>query len=195
MALADILERIESDAEVEAAEITAAARERADAILAAARAKAEAHVADVVAAAERDAARDAETTVVNARLRGRDDMVTARRSLIDEALSAAAEGIAALGDADYARFLAARIAEVARGGESLSFGELDTARADAVMSELSRLAPSLSLARSGESAPFPRGALLEGSRVRVDLSLPAIVNERRDDLESQAVIALFGERE
>lgn len=195
MALADILERIEADAAAESAQVADAARSRADAILAAAKAKAEAHVDEVVSAARIEAARDAETTVVNARLRGRDALVTARRALIDETLAAAAESIAGLPDDAYASFLAARIAVIARGGETLAFGSEDSGRAELVMRKLEAVAPNLSLTAAPVPAPFARGALLQGDRVRADLSLGAIVDERRDEFEAIAANELFGKEE
>lgn len=192
MALADIIARIEADAAAEAAAIETTANERAEAVLAAARATADAHVADVVAAAERDAARDAETIVVNARLKGRDELVAARRALIAEALERAAERIAGLPDAEYASFLAGRLAVVARGGETVAFGGEDAGRAPAVLAQVERLAPGLGLVPAQTPAPFARGALLTGDRVRADLSLSAIVAERSDELELVAAGALFG---
>ena len=54
-------------------------------------------------------------------------------------------------------------------------------------------APGLALQVSTEPAPFERGVLVEGDRVRTDLSLTAIVEERRDELELVAAEVLFGE--
>jgi len=193
VALADILTRIRSDSEAEAATVLAAAQERAEAIVAEATGKADAHRADVAAAAMAAAGREADTIVVNARLAARDAEVTARRRLIDEALVAAAEALAKLPDAEYARFLAARIAEVSRGGETVSFGSEDVARSSLVLDELARIAPSLTVQVAKKPAPFERGALLEGDRVRADLSLAALVAERREAIEMSVARALFPE--
>lgn len=193
MALADIIARIEADAAAEAAAVEDAAHERAEAVLASARAKAAAYVADAIDAAQRDADRDAETLVVNARLKGRDALVTARRELMAEALDAAVQRIAELPDDEYARFLAARIVAASRGGETVAFGAQDAARAQAVFAEVGRIAPDLGLSAAEAPAPFARGALLAGDRVRVDLSLLAIIAERADELELIAAAALFGE--
>lgn len=193
MALSDIIAKIESDAAAEAARIVSTAEKRAEGIRAAAREKADAYTAEVLAAAKTVAKRESDTVVVNARLRGRDDLVAARRQLVEEALAGAAEAIASLPDDRYAAFLAARIASMARGGETLSFGKLDAAREKAVRAELSRVAPELDLAASAEAAPFDRGALLTGDRVRADLSLQALVEARRDELEMAVAAVLFGE--
>lgn len=190
MALADIVKRIEGDAQSEAAGIIAAAEERAAAIIAAAEAKAaesrDASMADARLAADREASR----VVVTAKLTARDATLTARRKVVDEALEATAERLASLPDAEYARFLAARISATARGGETVRLGSADLARKDAVARELASLESGIVIA--DEPAPFERGALVEGSRVRADLSLSAIVDERRDDLELAVASVLFG---
>lgn len=193
MALADIIARIDTDAAAEAGAIVAAAHERAETTLAAAREKAAAHLAEVTAAAKRDAERDAETIVVNARLAGRDALVSARRALVEETLAAVADKIAGLPDEEYVRFLSSRIAEVARPGETVVFGEQDAPRAASVLDRVAQVAPALQLTASPESAPFARGALLIGPRVRTDLSLSSLVDEHRDRLELVAAAALFGE--
>jgi len=193
VALADILTRIDGDTSDDTGAILAAAGERADKIVSDATARADAHRAEVAAAATAAATREADTIVVNARLAARDAEVTARRSLLDEALAAAADAVAAQSDAQYARYLAARIAEVARGGETLSFGSADSDRASVVVEELARTAPGVEFVVADKAAPFERGALLEGSRVRADLSLAALVEERRDDLEVVVARVLFPE--
>lgn len=193
MALADILTRIARDSDAEKTAVLSAAREQADAIVADAKEWADAHRVQVVESAQAAAAREADTILVNARLAARDAEVLARRELIDEALAATAEALAALPDAEYARFLAQRIVPVARGGETLLFGSEDLARRDVVIQEIGRIAPDLALSASDAPAPFARGALLESARVRADLSLTALVEERREELEIVAARALFAE--
>jgi len=193
VALADILTRIDVDSGSEAVAILAAAQERADAMLTDATTRAEAHRAEVAAAAQAAAGREADTIVVNARLAARDTAVAARRALLDEALTAAADALAALPDSEYARFIAGCISKAARGGETLSFGSRDAARRDLVVAELGRIAPQLSLQVADEPAPFERGALLAGDRVRADLSLASLVEERREELEMAVARTLFPE--
>ncbi|HSK48513.1 MAG TPA: V-type ATP synthase subunit E [Coriobacteriia bacterium] len=193
MALADIISRIESDAEVEAARITEAAQKRAAEIVAEAQRRAEAHHDSSLAEADTAAHREADRIVVSARLKARDEALVQRRALVDVALTQTADALAAAPADEYARFLAERVARVARGGETLRFGSADSARADAVVDALRVVAPGLSLTVSSEPAPFARGALVEGSRVRADLSLNAIVEERRDELELVIASVLFAE--
>jgi vacuolar-type H+-ATPase subunit E/Vma4 len=191
VALKDILTRIGTDGDTEAQAILSTAKEQAAALVAEATERAKAHRAQVAAAAQATAAREADTILVNARLAARDAEVSARRALIDEVLAATAEALAALPDGEYVRFLAGRIAREASGGERLSFGSEDRDRANAVVRELERIAPQLEVSVSGGPASFARGALLEGARVRADLSLAALVEECREELEIVAARVLF----
>ena len=90
-------------------------------------------------------------------------------------------------------WLAGRIAAVARGGETLSLGTLERGREAAIREELGRIAPELTLPVADTPAPFERGALLQGDRVRADLSLETLVADRRDELELVAAHILFAE--
>jgi vacuolar-type H+-ATPase subunit E/Vma4 len=193
VALADIIARIGSDASAKADAIVAEAEERAAGIVEAAQAAAERDSARTLDAARAKAQRDAETIVVKARLVARDALVQRQRELMDEALAVTARELAALPDERYVPWLAGRIAAVARGGETLSLGASDRDRSEAVRAELARIAPELTLIETDTPAPFERGALLQGDRVRADLSLEAIVADRRDELELVAASVLFAE--
>jgi len=193
VALADIISKIESDAEAEAASIRTAAQDRADGILTAAEQLADQQRAHTVAEADADAHREAARIVVSAKLAARDDALAQRRQLVDAALERTAAALAAASDVEYAGFLSRRIAAVARGGETLHFGSADIGRAEAIVESLRMNAPELKLSISTEPAPFDRGVLVEGARVRADLSLTAVVEEHRDELELVAADVLFGE--
>jgi len=191
VALADIINKIETDAEAESQRILAAAEERAETIKREATQVADGYRATFVENAEAEARREADRIVVSARLAARDEALAKRRLLVDEVLADVARSMASSSDSEYASFLASRVAAVARGGETLHLGTEDVARADAVVEALRLLAPGLSLAVSKTPAPFARGVLLQGDRVRVDLSLGAIVEERRDELELSVASKLF----
>jgi vacuolar-type H+-ATPase subunit E/Vma4 len=193
VALADIINKIRADADEEAGRILEVAESRAGDIVAAAEQRAEEHRASTLAEAETSAQREADRIVVSARLEARDAALTARRELMDEALAKTAATLASVSDIEYAGFLARRIAAVARGGETLRFGSADLGRSEAVIESLRMNAPGLVLNVASEPAEFERGVVVEGSRVRADLSLEAIVEERRDELELVAAEVLFGE--
>jgi vacuolar-type H+-ATPase subunit E/Vma4 len=193
VALADIITKIEADAEVEAASIVEAAEQRATAIRAEAADRAMHARVSLLAEAEAEAERDASRIVASARLAARDEGLMQRRALVTETLAGVVDALASLRDTEYASFLASRVVAVARGGETLRFGRADSPLAGPVAEALRVAAPELSLDLSPEVAPFERGALVEGPRVRADLSLGAIVEERRDELELLVAQALFGE--
>lgn len=190
MALADIVKRIRDDATAEAKAIVHAAEVRAAAMIAAAEANAATYRDTASSDASSTADREASRVVVSAKLTARDESLARRRQVIDEALAATAERLASLPADEYARFLAARIAEAARGGETVRLGADDLARRDAIVEALAEVEPGITIA--DEPAPFSRGALVEGQRVRADLSLSAIVEENRADLELTIAGVLFG---
>lgn len=193
MALQDIIERIEGDASAEAGRLLDTAGARADAIREEAEARAAAQTAETLASAGQAARREADTLVVNARLRVRDEELASRRARLDDVLVRVVAALAELPDSEYAEFLAKRIADAGRGGERLLLGAADVSRAPAIAAALARIAPELKLVVTDGAAPFDRGALLVGDRVRANLSLQAIVEERRDDLELVIARVLFGE--
>lgn len=193
MALADIIRKIETDADSEAQALISAAEERATAVMATARQRAEEERDALLARSGAEAEREASRLVAAAKLSSRDEALRQRRMLLDEVLNQTVEALAAMPDAEYATFLAANIIAVARGGESLRLGAADANRAAALTEALRLLAPGLNLQLVTEPAPFDRGALVEGERVRADLSLASLVEERRDQLELTLASVLFSE--
>ncbi|MCE5202907.1 MAG: V-type ATP synthase subunit E [Actinomycetia bacterium] len=196
MALSDILERIATDAEGEAARIRAQAEDEAERIRAEARERAEEIVERIVREAERDAARQAETIVASAHLAARNEALAAKGGLLDEALDKLETSVVALPDADYTAFLARRIAQAARGDERVLVAAADRERlaglARAVSAEAAARGRELALVYSDEPAPVPHGVVLEGQRDSVDLSIDGIIDSVRDELEVRLAKALFG---
>ena len=194
MALEDILEKIESDANAEAEIILAEAHRQADAIVAQYEAVAAAERADAHTRAEQGALQRAETIRVNARLRERDLTLALKRDFIERALAAVREAVAALPDDRYAALMGSEVARAARGGERYRIGRLDSSRAAAIDAALQRAWSQSGQppVQAGEPAPFDRGILLEGDRTQVDLSVSAIVEARRREIEPVLAGALFG---
>lgn len=193
MALADIINKIEADGQSEADRVLAAASERAAEIVAAAESAARANDESATVATQVETAREVSRIVVSAKLAARDGALARRHELVDEVLAATGDALAALSDADYATFLARRIIDVAHGGETILVGSDDSQRVDAIVEALRMLAPGLTVAFSEAPAGFDRGVLIEGDRVRADLSLTTLVQERRDDLELTIASVLFSE--
>lgn len=191
MALSDIVARIDADARSEAAAIVSAAKARAEAVLSQARAQAAEETEQSLALARRDAQREASTMVVGARLRVRDEGLAKRQELVSAAVEQLRMAVESMPDDRYAAFLARRIADAARGGETLQLGRDDQTRRDAIVGALAGAANGREIAVGDEQAPFARGALLVGERVRVDLALETIIDDERERLEQVAGSVLF----
>lgn len=192
MALSDIIERIEANKDAEVARITEAAEARASAVREEADQAAEESSASTIAEAEREAKRETSRIVVSARLGARDEALTSRHVLLDEALLEMERRLAELPDEAYAAFIARQVASLAQGGEQLQLGSADLARREAILGALRELRPDLTLDIDEKPGAFDRGARLVGHRVRADLTLGSLIEERREELESVLVRELFG---
>lgn len=194
MALADIISKIASDAESEAAEIIRIAEESASRVVAAAESEASSLSAARISRGEREADSQAATVRANARLSARDTALTARRELIDQVLAGAVAAIVALPDDAYARFLGTRIGSAARGGETVQIAPADIARLSAALpAAVKAAAPSLALTYSETPAQgIEHGAVLSADRSHEDFSIATIVAERKEELSMLASRILFG---
>jgi len=191
VALADILKRIDRDAEDEANRILLAAERMAEETRARAETAAAARHDAELERAQRQAEDDARTRLATARLRGRDSILAEKRVLIDRVLSRAVERLEALPDADYARLLAREIAAAARGGERVLVAQADAARlSSALPAMLEQAGADVEVA--GQTDSVAHGVVLEGARMRIEISPWAMVVARRAELESAVSEALFG---
>lgn len=192
MALADILQRIEEDAEAEAADILLEAEQAAATVRHEAHERARTRTEQVVAHARAEAEAAGRTRLATARLAARDNALAAKRHLVERALAEVVARIESLPADEYAAFIAREVAGVTRGGEELAIGQEDHAR----LSE--RIAPALSAAGvqvsvRGTTAAIDRGVLIEGDRVRVEVSARALVASRKERLVAVVSQALFGD--
>jgi len=194
VALADIISKIASDADSEAAEIIRIAQESASRVVADAESEASSLSAARIARGEREADSQAATVRANARLSARDTALTAKRELLDEVLAGAVAAIVALPDDEYARFLGTRIGSAARGGETVQIAPADIARLSAALpAAVKAAAPSLALTYSETPAQgIEHGAVLLADRSHEDFSIATIVAERKEELSMLASRILFG---
>jgi len=193
VALADIVRRIDGDATDEAGVIVARAQEEAERSLAEAREQAQRAKVERLERARRDSEAEAETLKASARLAARDQLVAAKRQLMDRVLVEAQHTIASLDDDAYADLVARRIVAAARGGERVLMAPQDVSRlASRLPAAVSRINPELRLVWASQAAPVERGVVLQGDRVSVDLSLASLIEERRDELSMLAAEMLFG---
>lgn len=189
MAIADIITRIEQDANAEAEAIVAAAQERADALVAGARAEAEKQAARIRTRGA-DAARvEAETLLANARLAARDELLGAKQELAERVLTGVREALEALPDDEYAAFIARETARVAMPGQHVRIAAADSERLASLGALVAALGVDTTLA--GEAVGLARGVRVESDGVRVEVSPAAYVEERHGDMLHVAVRELF----
>lgn len=193
MAIIDILERIDTDAGAEAAEILTAAEAEAARITAEAEATVARESAAALAAADGDAAIGAATLLANARLTSRDALLASKRVLAESALERAREALEALPDAEYLELIANGVAATCAGGETLGIASADAKRLAKLPARLRELGCEVAFA--AKPAPLSRGVLLTGDRVRVEVSPASLVADRREELLLVAARTLFGEGE
>jgi vacuolar-type H+-ATPase subunit E/Vma4 len=190
MAIGDIVEKIRTDAEAEAAQAVEAAEAEAERVIAEATARAEVAALRTLERARSLARTDAETLLANARLHARDAGLVARLGLVAEALVAAEEALVALPDAEYAALIARGVAEAATGRETLLVADADAERLRTTL-PAALAAAGVSLPLGTEPADAEHGVVLAGGGVRVEVSPAAFVAARRDELIAEADRLLF----
>lgn len=192
MAIDDIVGRIDQDAEAEAGALVSEAEAEAARVTGDASAKATDAAVRTLARERAMAERDAATIVANARLEARDAMLTARLELDGEALVKAEAALVALPDAEYAALVARGVAASAVGGETLKIGTADTGRLRGSLAAALAAAGAPALAIGDAAADVERGVVVQGERMRVEVSPAAMIAERREELLALADRALFG---
>ncbi|HET6497434.1 MAG TPA: V-type ATP synthase subunit E family protein [Coriobacteriia bacterium] len=190
MALGDILRRIERDSLEEADGILASAERSAADVRARGGEHARVRADGIVARARAEAESAAQTTLAEARLAARDKALTAKHQLVERVIAHAAERAGSLSAERYAALLATWVTEVATGGEVVSIGHEDHGRLNV------RLGPALKAVGApvtirGTTAAISRGVLVEGDRVRVEVSIRARIESRREEFVGLAASALF----
>jgi vacuolar-type H+-ATPase subunit E/Vma4 len=193
--LADIINRIASDASAESEGELAAASARADELLGAAAATAQAHHERAIEAAARDSASQAATIVSSARLAARDRALSAKRELVTSTLSRVVEAIESLPADAYVRFLAAGVAGSVRAGDSVALAAADSEHMAALQAIVTAEAPDVPLLWDAAPARVSRGVVVTGPRTSVEVTPSSVVDERRDDLELAVATRLFSGKE
>ncbi len=190
MALADILRRIDRDAESESSTVVITAEEDAARKRDEVEKRASGDGEDLLAREEAKAHEDARTRIAAARLRGRDSVLTEKRTLIERVLIRAVSQLEELPDADYAALVAREVKSSTRGGERLFLGARD---ADRLRAHLPAALADVDADVEIEdfAADFERGVMLESGRTRVRISAESIVAARREDLEALVTTVLL----
>lgn len=192
MSLADIVRKIEHDAAAEAAEIIGVAEEDASKVRADAVREAAALGEHELSQARSGAEEDARMRVAAARLAGRDRLLAEKRVMIERVIAESAEKLVAMPDEEYAALIAREIAKVTRGSETVVLGEADAKRLEAHLPAAMEKA-GCSVEIGGTTSEIERGVLLEGDRMRVEVSIAALVAARQERCETLVAQTLFGE--
>ena len=171
-------DKINSDAEKQAAEITAAAKTEA-----------ETDAGKIRAAAEKKAELIINSGKSSAELLKRDTALKCRRELIEKALITVADTVNAYGDKDYFDFLLTLIKkEKLNGKGEVYLSVKDKARDIAAFkSELS----ALDLTLSDTFADINGGFILKYGDIQINGELSALIHEKRDVLTDELNKALF----
>jgi vacuolar-type H+-ATPase subunit E/Vma4 len=181
MALSDILSKIEADAHAQAKAIVADGRRDVDRIKSDASAEAEANRAQRCAEAQRSAEQAANSLLVNARLRARDESLRAQHHILDEVFADAVDKLSYLGTDEWLRVYVPCIADTARSGEQVLLGSKETGRAEELRVALDRAGVQAVIAHT--PANFEYGVSIVGDKTSVELSAEQIINQQRRALE------------
>jgi vacuolar-type H+-ATPase subunit E/Vma4 len=197
--LAEIVQRIAADAELESDRIVSEARERAADIAARAKAGSSETREKTLSEAKAKAARDSAHVLASARLAARNEVLEEKRIALDDAETLARELLAKMGEGAYRGVLAAAAAEHGLGDETVAFDPLDAERlgVDLVKLANDRLVKAGrpgKLALAGATADLGGAGLLllgDGSEQRIT---PAtLVAEARIELEPEIARSLFAD--
>lgn len=171
-------DKINSDAEKQAADIIAAAREEA-----------ESEAEKIKAEAEKKAELIISSGKSSAELLKRDTALNCRRGLIEKALITVADTVNAYSDKDYFDFLLTLIKkEKLNGKGEVYLSVKDKARDIAAFkSELS----ALDLTLSDTFADINGGFILKYGDIQINGELSALIHEKRDVLTDELNKALF----
>ena len=171
-------DKINSDAEKQAADIIAAAREEAETDAEKIRAEAEKKAELIISSGKS-----------SAELLKRDTALNCRRGLIEKALNFVADTVNAYGDKDYFDFLLTLIKKEKLNGKGEVYLSIkDKARDTASFkSELS----ALDLTLSDTFADINGGFILKYGDIQINGELSALIHEKRDVLTDELNKALF----
>lgn len=184
-----ILAGIAEESKAQADKINSDAEKQAADIIAAAKAEAETDAEKIRADAEKKAELIINSGKSSAELLKRDTALNCRRKLIEKALNFVADTVNAYGDKDYFDFLLTLIKkEKLNGKGEVYLSVKDKARDTAAFkSELS----ALDLTLSDTFADINGGFILKYGDIQINGELSALIHEKRDVLTDELNKALF----
>ena len=184
----DIVTRILSDAESEAAEIIRTAEERAREITAAAEARAAEDMAEAKAEAEIRAKRISEGKAASARLESAKILLAEKRRVMDEIYDGALKKLLSLNESDSLKLMERLLVENAEEGDIIVLAK-NFAYASGV--EKLSVVKERGLTISNERADISGGCLLHGTKSDKDLSFTALLNADKEEYQAEIALKLF----
>ena len=184
----DIVTRILSDAEAEAAEIVRAAEERAREITAAAKARAAEDMAEAKAEASERARRILEGKAAAARLESAKILLAEKRKIMDGIYAGALEKLLTLSERDSLKLIENLLDENAEEGDVIVLAKNFKY---ALGVEKLPVIKSRGLTLSKERADISGGCLLRGKKSDKDLSYAALLNADKEEYQADIAFNLF----
>lgn len=188
MGTEDIVARILSDADAEAAEIVASAEQSAKETLAAAERRAEERMAETREEVALRAQKIADGRAAAARLDAQKLLLFEKRRAIDEIYARALQSLMQLGKADSLRLVGNVLEAYAEEGDEVLFAEDYPYAAEA---EKLPVFTRKKLVASAERAAVKGGFLLRGKLCDKDLSFGALLAADREKAEAELAARLF----
>lgn len=184
----EIVNRILSDAEAEAAEILRSANVRAEEIISAANARADRARAEAEEEANNRAKRLSDGKAASARLDSAKILLAEKRRVIDEIYACALKKLLELKESDTLKLLEKLLAEHAEEGDEVVFAKnfayAEKASALPVIKERK-------LKISAECAEIAGGCVLRGTLCDKDLSYEALLSADKEEFQAEIALKLF----
>lgn len=189
-----ILEGIISDATSESEKIVSRAKMQADAVVEAAKEEAKAYSAGVVSAALIKAKAVKDNAESSSALIIRDAKLAKKRDEINKTVAMAKERIASLSDEEYFGKLTSLLRGYAKDGEGILFlGKSDLKRNLALFDALLKK-EKINLKIDSTAVDISGGFILKYGNIEYNLSVDAIIAEKKDMLEDTVHTILFSEK-
>lgn len=189
MGKTEIIERIQADAEAEAAEIISAAKAQADEIIAAAEARALEEHAEAEAETEERTKRIMDGKAATARLDSAKIMLAEKRRVMTEIYARALEKLKLLPERDSLALLERLLVAHAEDGDEIVLSEDFRFQAGAKKLPVVK---ERGLTFSNERAPIDGGCILRGKTADKDLSYAALLAADMEEHQAGIAERLFG---
>lgn len=197
MPLEKITERILQNGRGKAAAIKREAEAKAQEIIAEAQKRADSQSKEKFSAATRQATEERKRILALAQLEARNDILRAKREVIEEAFRGVLERLCSLSEVGYWELLKKTLVEIAGGGEEIILSSSDHKRIpreflNQINELLIKNGKRGSLKLSRETRNIRGGFILKAGGVEINNSFESLVDSIREEIELEVVGILFG---